>query len=208
MTTGMQAHVFVLPGFSRQAVDVELFVRESRAEGWDARGITLAPRLFPPLYMATGHLRRVATRIAAEADGSPVAIVGHSAGAAAGCFLVGCLMESGVNVRGIVMADGVDSPNHLIARTLPSLITRRVSAVLAPASPCNRQGAPARYLVDFPWVRTTLVPGAGHGNFEGADVAIYRRVCRDASTPAVAEEFRRRVLAELRWVVGDGRSAP
>lgn len=201
VTNVSRPQVVVLPGFSRRARDVEVFVEECSGHGWDVLALTLAPRVLAPLYMSTRRLRRIARTVAQRGVGRPIVIVGHSAGAAAGCFLARELARGGSDVRGLVMADGVDSPNHLIAHTLPDLENLRVSAVLAPPSPCNRQGELARILSAFPWVSVSLVKGAGHGNFEGADVALYRRVCRDDSTAEVARGFRMRVREQIHRVL-------
>lgn len=196
--------VIVLPGFSRRARDVGVFVEECSGYGWDVQALTLAPPVLAPLYMSTRRLRRIARTVAEQCADKPIVLVGHSAGAAAGCFLARELAIGGSDVQGIVMADGVDSPNHLIAHTLPDLEDLRVSAVLAPPSRCNRQGGLARLLSTFPWVRVSLVDGAGHGNFEGVDAAIYRRVCRDRSTADVALGFRQRVREDIGWVLEGG----
>lgn len=206
MTSMRRPHVIVLPGFSRRARDVDVFVGECSGWGWDVHALTLAPPVLAPLYMSTRRLRRIARSVAQNCAEKPIVIVGHSAGAAAGCFLACELAHAGSDVRGLVMADGVDSPNHLIARTLPDLEGLRVSAVLAPPSPCNRQGELARMLSAVPWVRASLVDGAGHGNFEGADIPLYRRVCRDDSTAEVARGFRQRVREDIRWVLGGDQS--
>jgi pimeloyl-ACP methyl ester carboxylesterase len=87
------------------------------------------------------HLQRIARRLAAGmGDGASVVLVGHSAGAAAACPLAVDLAGRGVQVLGIVMVDGADSPNRLIERTLPDLSSVPITGVLAPPNPCNRQG--------------------------------------------------------------------
>ena len=98
------------------------------------------------------------------------------------------------------MIDGVDSPNHLIERSLPRLIDLRVSAVLAPPSPCNRQGLLNRRLADFPSVRAEVIAGAGHGDIEGAGITVYRRLCKDASDAETADRFLTAVITAIEWV--------
>jgi hypothetical protein len=150
--------------------------------------------------MSTIHLRGIAREVARRSAGSPVAVVGHSAGSAAGCFLASTLRGAS-DVRGLVMVDGVDSPNGLIRRYLPSLEPLRVSAVFADPSPCNRHGKLEREIVAFPWVHCVHVPGAGHGDFEGHAVPIYSRVCGDRSTPAISRDFRDEVMRQVEWAL-------
>lgn len=148
--------------------------------------------------MRRGHLDGLAARLAGQLT-SPVVIAGHSAGAAAGCYLATSLMNRDVDVAGVVLIDGVDSPNHLIRETLPQLRELRVGAVLAPASPCNRQGALAQFLSGYPWVRSTFVEGAGHGDIEGAGIGVYRRACKDTSDQATADRFLQAVMEMITW---------
>ena len=188
--------VVALPGFTRGPQHLTRLVEACRSAGYRAEAIGLAPRWLPVLYMSTAHLRGIADRIVATVQG-PIVIVGHSAGAAAGTYLASVLRERGADVRGLVYVDGVDSPNHLIRDHLGDLDGVRVAAVLAPPSPCNREGALQRYLADCPQVDVQVVAGAGHGDIEGAGLGIYRRACRDTSTPATADLVLATVLAEI-----------
>jgi dienelactone hydrolase len=138
-----------------------------------------------------------------KAAEAPIVVVGHSAGAAAGVYITARLRDIGADVRGLVIVDGVDSPNHLIHRHLSELAGLRVAAVLAPPSPCNRQGLLAANLQDRPEVRIEIVPGAGHGDIEGAGVSMYRRVCKDFSSAETAARFRDRVRLSIEWVLGE-----
>ena len=199
--------LIALPGFTRGPANLERLAHASNAAGLDCVRPTLAPRWLPALYMSRTHLRRMAARLSTAAGGRPVVVSGHSAGAAAGCFLAVELRALGTDVRGAVLIDGVDSPTHLIARYLPELAGRRVAAVLAPASPCNRQGALGRYLESLPWVRVETVPGAGHGDIEGAGIGVYRRACRDTSDPATADLFLASVVSACTWAVDADRGA-
>lgn len=189
------------PGFTRQPHDLALFAAECEERGWAVLAQSLAPRGLPFLYMVPSRLRRIARTIALDSHSVPLVLVGHSAGASAACYLAEHLIAFGSDVRGVVLVDGVDSPNHLIRRSLPALRGVRVAAVLAPPSACNRDGLLERKLVAYPWVRLEVVAGAGHGDIEGDGIAVYRRMCKDTSTPHVAKEFRRAVLASMDWVM-------
>ena len=189
------------PGFTRQPSDLGLFATECEVRGWAVLAQSLAPRGLPFLYMVPSRLRRIARTIALDSQNVPLVLVGHSAGASAACYLTEHLVALGSDVRGVVLADGVDSPNHLIRRSLPALRDVRVAAVLAPPSPCNRHGLLERSLAAYPWVRTEVVAGAGHGDIEGDGIGVYRRMCKDLSTPEIAREFRGAVLASMEWVI-------
>ena len=189
--------VLVLPGFTRQASDLKLFVQQVHAAGLNCTALTLAPRFLPFMYMNTWHLRSLASKIKVDFPHSSVVLVGHSAGAAAATYMATVLLEIGVRVKGVIYADGVDSPNHLIARYLPQLDGTPVHAVLAPSSPCNRKGRLERFLIDYPWVGATFVAGAGHGDIEGTGVAVYRKYCNDTSSAQVSEKFRRTLIHHI-----------
>lgn len=194
--------VIALPGFTRGAEHLARLARACNDAGFDCVRPLLAPRWVPVLYMLRPRIRQVAGRLAPQAIGRPVVVAGHSAGAAAGCALALELRRLGADVRGVVLIDGVDSPNHLIADCLPELEDVRLAAVLAPPSPCNRDGALGRMLVDVPQARVDLVDGAGHGDVEGAGVTIYRRACKDTSDEATAELFLRTVVDAISWAAG------
>lgn len=165
----------------------------------------LAPRWMPVLYMQRSRLRGIARRLALRAQG-PVVVAGHSAGAAAGTYLALQLARMGVDVRGLVLIDGVDSPNHLIASTMPTLreVPRlRIEAVLAPASPCNRQGALAAALAHEPGIHVSVVPGAGHGDIEGGGSAVYQRACGDRGDEAAARRMLDAVVAAISRCAAD-----
>lgn len=193
-------HVVLLPGFSRQAEHTAAMADLCRERGWTAVPVTLAPRALAPIYMSTTRLRAVARDIVRSSSGSPVVVVGHSAGASAGCF-ISAFLRGKADVRGLVMADGVDSPNGLIRRYLPDLSSLRVSAVFADASPCNRNGKLENEIGAYPWVRYVHVLGARHGDFEGNGIAIYTRVCGDRSTPDTSRRFRDELVRQVEWVL-------
>ena len=191
--------VIALPGFTRGPEHLARLAAACNDAGLDCVRPALAPRWMPVLYMERHRLRTTAARLAESATGRPVVVAGHSAGAAAGCALAVDLLAQGIDVRGVVLIDGVDSPNRLIASSLPDLAGVRVAAVLAPPSPCNRHGALARVLAGWPDVRVTPVDGAGHGDIEGPGVAIYRRACGDTSDAATAARFLDAVMDAITW---------
>lgn len=194
--------VVALPGFTRGPQHLERLAGACEAAGWACERPMLAPRWLPVLYMVPSRLHGIAGRIARAAGDRPIVVAGHSAGGAAGTAIAADLISLHANIRGLVLIDGVDSPNHLIAHRLPDLAQVRVAAVLAPPSPCNRQGALEGFLSGHPWVRREMVPGAGHGDIEGAGIAVYRRACRDASDAATVDLFLERVMAAIAWAFG------
>ena len=194
--------VIALPGFTRGPRNLQRLSDACVASGFACVRPVIAPRWFPIAYMHRARLRGIAQRLAEDCR-EPVVIAGHSAGAAAGCFLAVCLRDRGVDVRGVVLIDGVDSPNHLIAKNLPGLADVRIAAVLSPPSPCNRQGALGRFLESYPHVRVVTVAGAGHGDIEGAGIGIYARACKDASRPQTADEVLHHVVQAIAWCGGE-----
>ena len=196
--------VVALPGFTRGPEHLRRLASACERAGVACVRPALAPRWFPILYLVPSRIRHLASRLAPECTGRQVVVAGHSAGGAAGTALAAELLSRGCDVRGLVLIDAVDSPNHLIARRLPELRSRSVAAVLAPASPCNRQARLEGFLADYPWVRREVVPGAGHGDIEGAGIDVYRRACGDASDVATADLFLGRVMAAIAWAFGGG----
>lgn len=191
--------VIALPGFTRQPRHLRRMAAACERRGWVTLTPSLAPRWWPTRYMNRAHLRHLANGLADHAEGGPVVIAGHSAGASAGTYLAKVLRDLAIDVRGLVLIDGVDSPNHLIARTLPALQDLRIAAVIAPPSPCNRSGRLAQSLTSFPEVRVDLIDGAGHGDIEGPGIAVYRRACKDTSDEATAQRFIDAVLDAIEW---------
>lgn len=189
----MVTTVVALPGFTRGPAHLDRLARAVNDVGFPCVRPTLAPRWMPILYMSRSRLRDVARRLVDGGVTSAV-IVGHSAGAAAGTYLADYLRLIGVDVRGLVLVDGVDSPNHLIASSLPELRDIPVAAILAPPSPCNRNGALQRLLLDAPGAQITVIDGAGHGDIEGAGRGVYRRACRDTSDAVTADAVLRAVV--------------
>ncbi len=181
------ATVVGLHAFTRSPAHLSRLAEACRSAGLGWVAPSLAPRWLPTRYMNRRRLERLSARLAGALPGQPLVVVGHSAGAAAGCYLATALLRRGVQVCGVVLVDGVDSPNHLIERSLPGLEQVPIAAVLAPPSRCNRDGALARLLAGRPRIRVTLVEGAGHGDIEGAGIAAYRRWCGDTSDDRLAE---------------------
>ncbi len=198
--------VVALPGFTRSPKHLIRLAQACERVGWTCVRPDLAPRWLPVLYLDRRRLQRLAARLQERTSGSPLVLAGHSAGASAACYLAALLVARGAQVRGVVLIDGVDSPNHLIERSLPHLRGQRIAAVLAPPSPCNRDGALATHLLDLPQerveapeVRVELVAGAGHGDIEGAGIGVYRRACGDTSDEATAGRFLDAVVGAIAW---------
>ena len=198
----------VFPAFTRSARDLSGFVAKLTNVGFDARAITLAPRALPTLYCYRRHLRAVANSICEANPDRPIIMMGHSAGAAAATYVAQQLMSLGGDIRGVVLIDGVDSPNHLIAKSLPRLDRVNIGAVLASPSPCNRQGLLGRYLAAYPQVRVIQVPGAGHGDIEGGTSSVYRRVCGDVQNPEAVSQFQNTVIDMAREMRSGEVQAP
>ncbi len=144
----------------------------------------MAPRFLPVLMNSRSHLDHIADRLTDSGRMTgPVVIVGHSAGAAAGSWIAPRLVEGGVDVCGLVYVDGNDSPNHLIEKAWPRLESLPIRAVMAPPSPCNRDGQLTQLLESRRPGSVEIIPGAGHGDIEMLGAAVYRRVCKDTSGP-------------------------
>lgn len=189
----MSTTVVALHGFTRAPHNLTRLADAINDAGLDCVRPMLAPRWMPALYMSRANLRSLARRLVDGGITSAV-LIGHSAGAAAACYLAEYLGRIGVQVRGVVIVEGVDSPNRLIASSLPALAGVPVAAILAPASPCNRHGALEKWLLDHPRVQMTMVVGAGHGDIEGAGLTIYRRACGDRSDAKTADVVLRAVV--------------
>ena len=202
--------VVVLPGFTRAPHHLQRLTDACVARGWPVHRPLLAPRLVPVLYMDRRRLQRIADAVAIDVGPSPLVVAGHSAGGAAGAYLAAMLGLRGSDVRGVVLIDGVESPNHLIARSMDALRGAgvRIAAVLAEPSPCNRHGRLATLLERVPEARVELVPGAGHGAIEGAGVEVYRRACGDRTSPETADAFLESVLTAIDWAAGSPPAQP
>lgn len=133
--------------------------------------------------------------------------MGHSAGAAAACEMAVDLARSGVRVLGIVMVDGVDSPNHLIERNLSELRTVPITAVLAPPNPCNRHGRLAALLDSERPGSTLVIAGSGHGDIEMGSSTLYRRACQDASDDSTRKTVLTATIEAIASMVSGQQSA-
>lgn len=185
----------VFPAFTRSAADLSGFTSTLGSHGFEATALTLAPKVFPVLYCVKAHLDSIAAEIVQKYSHRRVVLLGHSAGASAATYLASVLSASPVQICGVVFIDGVDSPNRLIAKSLPSLESFPIGAVLAPPSPCNRKGALQKFLAGFPHVQVVVIPGAGHGDIEGGDKKIYRWACRDSSDAVTSKKFTAGVIS-------------
>lgn len=199
------ATVLALHGFTRGPRHLTAFGEACQQQGWACVRPSLAPRWFPILMNDRRHLMRIAGRLAASGrlTGS-VVIVGHSAGAATGTWITPILVRSGIDVAGLIYVDGNDSPNHLIERAWPDVANVPVRAVMAPPSPCNRQGRLSDFLEQRRPGNVTVVADAGHGDLEMTGAAIYRRTCGDRSGPAQWQAVLTAVLAAIGDVLDAG----
>jgi pimeloyl-ACP methyl ester carboxylesterase len=174
--------VVALHGFTRGPEHLTAFSEACQRRGWSCLRPALAPRWLPVLMNERRHLGHVARRLVASGHlGGPVVIVGHSAGSAAGSWIAPLLIKDGVDVRGLVFVDGNDSPNHLIEKAWPEIRGLGIRAVMAPPSPCNRQGRLTDFLRERGESNVVVIPGAGHGDLEMSGAVVYRRACGDAS---------------------------
>ena len=128
------------------------------------------------------HLDSVARQLIPKCSDDQVIIVGHSAGAAAGSWIARRLLKANINLIGIIMVDGNDSPNKLIEQSWSDLSNLPVIGVLAPPSPCNRQGRLEQFLKNHDAEEIHIIDHSGHGDIEMTDSKMYARVCGDEST--------------------------
>jgi hypothetical protein len=194
--------VIVFPGFTRTSSHLTLFIRELEQRHFEAVAITIASRLLPFMYMSKPHLRRVSVEIARKYSGREIVLIGHSAGAASATYIAHELQLMGIEITGLIFADGVDSPNHLISTYLPGLGKTEIAAILAPPSPCNRNGLLAKNLYSYPDIDMQIIPDAGHGDIEGAGISIYRKICKDQSSKTIAWNFREAIIRALEKISG------
>jgi surfactin synthase thioesterase subunit len=145
------------------------------------------------------YLTKLATRLRYGLPVGPVAVVGHSAGAAAGSWLAAEFARAGLDVRALILVDGVESPAGLMRRAWPRLAGVPVRALCAPPSRCNREGQLEGWLANQEGdVQISVLPGMGHGDIEGVPSRVYAWACREESSP----ETRRLVIATVAdWVV-------
>jgi len=115
-------------------------------------------------------------------------------------------VASGVEVRGLVYVDGNDSPNHLIERAWPGLADIPIRAVMAPPSPCNRQGQLADWLRSRRPGSVEAIAGAGHGDIEMLGAGVYRWACGDIDDPQRWRSVQGAVLDAVARILGGASS--
>ncbi len=194
--------VLALHGFTRGPQHLDAFAKACAEQGWSCLRPELAPRWAPILMNSTRHLNAIARRIAPRLQGESITIVGHSAGAAAGSWLATQLLQQRIEIKGIVMVDGNDSPNHLMKKAWTELQSTAIRAVLAPPSPCNRQGELEKFLQKNRPGSVTVIPGSGHGDIEVSPSQMYRRVCGDNSTAETKQEVLLAVITAIKDLQG------
>lgn len=174
--------VIALHGFTRGPQHLAALAHACEQQGWSCLRPQVAPRWLAIRMNSRRHLDRLAAELARVCAGQPVVITGHSAGTAAGSWIAMRMLESGIDVRGLVFIDGNDSPNHLMERAWPSLGSVPIRAVLAPPSPCNRHGRLQAFLDERRPGTYVVIPASGHGDIEISDSVVYRRACGDDSS--------------------------
>jgi len=195
----MSTCVIALHGFTRGPQHLAALARACEQQGWSCIRPQVAPRWFSVRMNSRHRLDELAAELIRACAGEQVVIAGHSAGAASGSWIAMRLLEAGIDLRGLVYIDGNDSPNHLLEKAWPSLEALPIRAVLAPPSPCNRQGRLQGFLDRHRPGSSVVVEGSGHGDIEQTDSAIYRRACGDHSTPVTKSA----VLAAVIEAIGD-----
>lgn len=190
--------VIALHGFTRGPQHLTDLARACERQGWACIRPEVAPRWFSVRMNSRRHLDQLAAELIRVCAGQSVVIAGHSAGAAAGSWIAMRMVEAGVDVRGLVYVDGNDSPNHLMEKAWPSLESVPIRAVLAPSSPCNRQGRLQAFLDQHRPDSYVVVPGSGHGDIEIAESVVYRRACGDDSTPEIKAAVLAAVIDAIR----------
>ncbi len=197
--------VVLVHAFTRSPEALDSLAAECVARGARVLRPHLGSLWWPTSTNNAAYLATVTDALYAELAPGPLVVAGHSAGAAAGAWIAGLLARKGVDVRTVILIDGVESPTRLIRRAWPSLAGTSVRAVCAPPSRCNRNGALSAWLAEQTGdVESVLVPGAGHGDIEGPTRAAYRWACGDDPSQPAAGEVRDLVR---RWV-REGLSGP
>lgn len=195
------ATVIAMHGFTRAPIHLTALAHACATAGLACIRPALAPRWAPVLMARPTHLDDAADGLIGNLETlpSPVVVVGHSAGAAAACWIAARWsrqstgpddLTAGPRVAGIVLVDGVEAVTGLIRRSLPDLADVPMTALTADPGPCNRHGALARFLEEARPGVVVRLPGSCHGDIEGEDRAIYRLACREQST----ERMRRQVI--------------
>ena len=193
--------VIALHGFTRGPQHLAALARACEEQGWSCVRPEVAPRWLPVRMNSRRHLDDLSAELTRVCAGQQVVIAGHSAGAASGSWIAMRLLEAGIDLRGLVYIDGNDSPNHLLEKSWPSLESVPVRAVLAPPSPCNRQGRLQVFLEANRPGCFVVIPGSGHGDIEIAESVVYRRACGDDSTAETKAEVLCAVIAAIHDLV-------
>lgn len=188
--------IVLLHGFARSPRDLDDLAERFGRSGALVQVPHLSAWWWPNSTNNTRHLDRCADEIAKSAPAGPIVIVGHSAGAAAGAWIAGRLVEGVTEVAGqvtgLVLVDGVESPIGAIRRSWRLLDSVPITAVVGRPSRCNRHGALGRWLEaqsadGAANLQIVRMPDLGHGDIEGAGRSIYVRLCGDdPSAPARA----------------------
>lgn len=207
-----QGTAVCLHGFTRSGQRLQQLAERLSRGGVSALRPTLGS-LWWPRSMNNPHVvANLADALTSPAgpDGTivgsgPTVIIGHSAGAAAGCRLAADLMQRGVTVRGLVLVDGVESPTRHVARSWPAIEHLPIRVVTAPGSPCNRHGALSTWLSERVTGRFgTLVAGSTHGDVEGDAHWVYRVAGCGVSDDTTRRHVLDLVCTHAHWLLGSG----
>lgn len=191
-----RAAVIALHGFTRSAGALQRLADALVGERLAVIRPTLASLWWPRSMNRRVIIEQLAAAVRPLLDDRPVAIVGHSAGAAAGARLAGQLIAAGLPMRGVVFVDGVENPTRHIAAAWPTISECAVRAVAAPPNPCNRHGALTTWLTDRLVGEFGIeIAGSTHGDIEGEEHRIYRLACGASADAAT----RARVLDHVVW---------
>ena len=195
--------VIALHGFTRRGRHLQRLAEHLVAEELTMVRPTLRSLWWPRSMNRRPVVVELADRLRPLLDGQPIAIVGHSAGAAAGACLAARLIETGTAVRGLVFVDGVESPTRHVSNAWSSISACDLRVVAAPPSPCNRHGELVRWLVprmDGPF--GVEIADSGHGDVEGDPHRIYRLACHDRSSGETRARVMHHVVAATLRVIG------
>lgn len=178
--------VVALHGFTRSPEHLDELARGCTRSGLACLRPLLAPSLDPMRIGRPRAIERIADLLADSICGfdGPVVLLGHSAGAAAACWIARTWRKAGTarTLAGLVLVDGVDGVTRLLDRSIDDLDGVPMVALTAEPGRCNRQGALAGFLdCKRPGV-TLRILGAAHGDIEGEDRWVYRLGCKERSS--------------------------
>lgn len=198
-----RAMVIALHGFTRRGRHLQRLAEHLVAEDLTVLRPTLRSLWWPRSMNRRPVVAELADRLGPVFDGQPIAIVGHSAGAAAGACLAARLIEAGTEVSGLVFVDGVESPTRHVANAWSSIRACDLRVVAAPPSPCNRHGELVRWLVPRMVGPFGIeIAHSGHGDVEGESHRVYRLACRERSTDETRARVMHHVVAATLRVIG------